>query len=196
MGSWAGTNDTADRNGLNTWVLRYEARPWLVNTERAGGTRGAGGRYGRATLTREWRDTFAGLCLVERVPALAWADITVTQTCADSRMPDTGNCYPAAKAAIDGLVDAGVLANDTGRYVHSIRFVAPQATGTNALEIAVTGPPADTSAEPDRKPVRAPRRRLPSQSPRMDPAALVPLRPGGVRNRQRRPDVRVRRQPG
>lgn len=72
------------------------------------------------------------------------ATFVVVQMCRDKRMPDTGNAFPAAKAAIDGLVDAGVLPDDNGRYVHALTFLAPQAAGFDALELHVTGPVCDT----------------------------------------------------
>ena len=39
------------------------------------------------------------------------------------RMTDADNCYLTAKLAIDGLVRAGVLVNDSPRYIRSVRFV-------------------------------------------------------------------------
>ncbi len=41
------------------------------------------------------------------------------------RSQDCGACYPAVKAIIDGIVDAGVLVDDTPEYVASIRMDAP-----------------------------------------------------------------------
>jgi hypothetical protein len=38
---------------------------------------------------------------------------------------DTGNCYPAVKAAIDALVDIGFLADDGPEHVLSITLLAP-----------------------------------------------------------------------
>ena len=47
---------------------------------------------------------------------------------------DTGACFPAVKAAIDGLVDAGVLPGDTGQFVPSITFLAPVRVGKDQVE--------------------------------------------------------------
>lgn len=123
-----------------TWELTYEARPWLLNSERAGGARGIGGHYGRAGKVAEWREVYAELCLEQKVPPLAWLTVEATQTCRDRRMPDIGNCYPAVKAAIDGIVDAGVVPDDDSRYVHALTFLAPQCTGTDALHVRISGP--------------------------------------------------------
>lgn len=40
----------------------------------------------------------------------------------NNRRRDTGNLYPSFKAAIDGLVDSGVLKDDSDRYVVSIEM--------------------------------------------------------------------------
>lgn len=47
---------------------------------------------------------------------------------------DTGACFPAVKAAIDGLVDAGVLPGDTGLHLSSITFLAPVRVGKDQVE--------------------------------------------------------------
>lgn len=44
---------------------------------------------------------------------------------AKGQLPDTGACMPAVKAAIDGAVDAGLLADDTPDIVVHISFWRP-----------------------------------------------------------------------
>lgn len=39
---------------------------------------------------------------------------------------DAANYYPAVKAAIDGLVDAGVIPDDSPKYVGRVTMVAPR----------------------------------------------------------------------
>lgn len=97
----------------------YRARPWTLNAERRGSNHWSQTR----TKTAEWRQAFWGLGLEKRI-RYSSVDITVE---VQMRHPvaDTGACFPAVKAAIDGLVDAGVLPGDTGQFVRSIRFVAP-----------------------------------------------------------------------
>lgn len=125
---------------MDQWVLTYEARPWLLNAERAGGARGIGGHFGRAEKVAEWRTTFAALSLAEKVPPLEWVTVEAAQTCRDHRMPDVGACLPAVKAAIDGIVDAGVIPDDDPRYLHALTFLAPVCTGTDALNLRISGP--------------------------------------------------------
>lgn len=47
---------------------------------------------------------------------------------------DTGNCYPSVKAAIDGLVDAGILPDDKAENVESITMLAPRAAKKGEAE--------------------------------------------------------------
>lgn len=39
---------------------------------------------------------------------------------------DAANYYPCVKAAIDGLIDAGVIPDDSPKYVGSVTMVAPR----------------------------------------------------------------------
>ena len=53
-------------------------------------------------------------------------------------LEDVGGCLPAAKAAIDGLVDARVLADDTPDHVVSLTFKTPIIGKGDALELVIT----------------------------------------------------------
>lgn len=53
-----------------------------------------------------------------------------------SRPQDTGNCYPSVKAAVDALVDVGVLPDDSGAHVASIMLLAPL-RGPDALTVTL-----------------------------------------------------------
>lgn len=130
------------------WELEYRARPWLLNEERAGGRRGAGGRYGRARLTGEWRDCFAGLAQEQRIPPLQWFTVEAIPICLDRRRPDVGNIYPAVKAAIDGLIDAGVAPDDNDVFLHALTFRPAWMLGYSALRLRVAGEPC-TKEEAD-----------------------------------------------
>lgn len=112
-------------------TLRYERRPWTLNVERQGN------RWKRAKLVKEWRAHFAEVAA--GMPAMvAVAVIAQPELRNRAAMPDTGACIGAAKAAIDGLVDAGVLAEDGPAVVRSLTFLAPVVTGVDALELEVT----------------------------------------------------------
>lgn len=115
------------------WVLRYEARPLTVNHERTLHWRG------HRDITRSWRQAFHLLALAEKVPHLEACTIEVVAVKPNRRaIPDPGGCAPAAKAAIDGLVDAGVLDDDSDRYVRALTFLPHRIEpGRDALELTV-----------------------------------------------------------
>lgn len=115
-----------------TYTLRYEQRPWTLNVERQGN------HWRRAALVREWRTTFAWLALEQRIPPLGCIEVTATPEVKHrGSMPDTGACIGAVKAAIDGLVDAGVLEDDGPDQVTALTFCAPVVTGVDALTIRI-----------------------------------------------------------
>lgn len=102
------------------WRLVLDATPWSVNAQ-------VRWHYmQRAQVVREWRTAWALLARQQQVPALQACTVEVlTQVAKPGRLHDAGNEFYAAKAAIDGLVDAGVLPNDTPKHLHAITFHAP-----------------------------------------------------------------------
>lgn len=95
-------------------------RPWTTNQERKKGS-----HYQRSQITKWWREAFADAVDEAGIPALDSVRIEVTPILPDNKIQDTGACYPTAKAAIDGLVDAGVLEDDSPQYVTTITFHSP-----------------------------------------------------------------------
>lgn len=132
------------------WTLHYPARPWLLNEERAGGKRGVGGHQGRARLTREWRDAFSMRALQQKIPPLETIEVEVFPLCRDRRRSDVGNVFPAAKAAIDGLVDAGVIPNDTDNYLTALTFRPALILGHAGLRLVITGTPCSPEVAKER----------------------------------------------
>lgn len=116
--------------------LRFSmpARPWTVNGERKWTP------YRRAAEVKQWREDFAKLA--HGSPALEWAKVTVHVYLRDMRDQDPGAAFPAYKAALDGVRDAGVLPDDDGRYVRSVTFYPPVKKTYDALELVLEGPPA------------------------------------------------------
>ena len=95
-------------------------RPWTVNQERK-----RGAYYERAEITRWWREMFKIAAIEADIPNFECIELTVTPILPDKKLQDTGACFPTAKAAIDGLVDAGVIDDDAPRYVPKLTFLAP-----------------------------------------------------------------------
>lgn len=106
----------------------YQARPWTMNRERRGDQHWSQTRL----RTAEWRKAFWALGIQQRRRFQRVA-ITV-EVFMRAPVADTGACYPAVKAAIDGLVDAGVLPGDTGEHLRSITFLAPIRVGKDQVE--------------------------------------------------------------
>lgn len=114
------------------YSLEFNQRPWTTNAERAGN------RWERAKLTKEWRDGFAWLAKMEKIPEMRWVSVTVQPYQKGGRLQDVGACNPAVKAAIDGLVDAKVLPDDSPEFVKSLLFLPPK-KDKDALVIYIRG---------------------------------------------------------
>jgi hypothetical protein len=113
--------------------IEYPERPWTTNAERSGN------RWDRAKKTKQWRTAYALLATELAPPRLEWCDVIVEPWLRNrAGVQDTGACHPAAKAAIDGLVDAGVLDDDTPDIVRSITYLAPK-IGRDALVLIIEG---------------------------------------------------------
>lgn len=115
-------------------VVRYDQRPWTLNRERRMH------RMERAAHAREWREAFGWLAIRNKVPAFERAVVIVQPHLAGGPMPDVDACHPAAKAAIDGLVDAGVLKSDGPRHVIEVRYMAALPDSQDGLSILVCQP--------------------------------------------------------
>ena len=114
------------------FALEFNQRPWTTNAERAGN------RWERAKLTKEWRLGFQLLAKSEKIPPMAWITVTVEPHQKGGRLQDVGACSPAVKAAIDGLVDAGVLPDDSPEFVKSLVFLPPR-KDKNSLVLYIRG---------------------------------------------------------
>lgn len=118
---------------MSVYTLRYEKRPPSLNV-----VLNHRNRWRRAELTKEWRTKFAELATAAGIPALNTIHVTAIPHLKNRRaMPDTAACLLAVKAAIDGLVDAGVLVDDGPEVVRTLLFVAPTVSGVDALELEV-----------------------------------------------------------
>lgn len=107
-------------------------RPWTTNQERKKGS-----HYVRSEQTKWWRQAFCIAAEEANIPHFEAVTIHVTPILPDRKIQDTGACYPTAKAAIDGLVDAGVLDDDAPQYVPTITFHAPVLSNYAGLEVLI-----------------------------------------------------------
>lgn len=121
------------------WTIEREGmRPPTLNKERSGGNRGGGGRFGRSRTTIEWRNFYRDQALALDIPHLMEIHVTATPLHKNRRSPqDVGACFPATKAAIDGLVDAFVVPDDSPEHLTSLTFRAPLVCGRDGLSLTI-----------------------------------------------------------
>lgn len=119
--------------------------------------------------------------------------VTVVWEVTNNRVRDAGSSAPTGKAAIDGLVDAGVLLHDRHSIVTEERFrieVGPS-KGVR-LEIATAERPEDADC-------RAPGRPRSDQRPNLGESGLEPvsgsLRPSQLRDSHTELTLKQRRNP-
>lgn len=121
-----------DEQDQLVYRLEFAQRPWTTNAERAGN------RWERADLVKTWRSAFHVLAKSEQMPEMEWITVTVEPHQKGGRLQDVGACNPAVKAAVDGIVDAGVLPDDSPQYMKSLVFLPPQ-NDRNSLVLYIRG---------------------------------------------------------
>lgn len=93
----------------------------------------------RAILTRTWREAAAWEAKRQHLPVFEGpVRVTATFHRADKRQHDLDGLAPTAKAAIDGLRDAGVLAGDDTRYIPELVLRAGEQWADAALVLTIT----------------------------------------------------------
>ncbi len=119
---------------MKAWALEIHGkRPTTLNQERKTNNWGK-----RATDTKWWREQFRDLAIENSIPSFEQIHISVIPLHKNGRSPqDTAACFPAAKAGIDGLVDAGIITDDTPNIVVRVDFHAPRVCGVDGLRIEV-----------------------------------------------------------
>ena len=87
--------------------------------------------------TKLWRLAAKVAAESVSVPMLDKVKVQACPWLKGKRSQDVGACMRAVKAAIDGLVDAGVLPDDTPAHVLSLEFLPP-ALGAETDELVLT----------------------------------------------------------
>jgi crossover junction endodeoxyribonuclease RusA len=77
--------------------------------------RGAWQRH--SPVVQQWRAAAGWAARVARVPHLTRVYVLAELRFGIRRRRDPGNWYPTVKACVDGIVDAGVLDNDSSDYL-------------------------------------------------------------------------------
>lgn len=73
---------------------------------------------------KEWKQAAFALAVHDRIPTLQWATFQV-QAVYVGRLPDAGGLVITGKAILDGLVEAGVFADDNADHVLGEFYPAP-----------------------------------------------------------------------
>ncbi|MCP4348676.1 MAG: hypothetical protein GY795_24625 [Desulfobacterales bacterium] len=119
-----------------TWTVTYKGElPWSMNTERNWSV-----WQQRHRKVTEWREMFAWLALEAKLPrGLDRVAIAVRphRKRKPGRLPDVAACYPAAKAALDGLVDYGLVADDDPSHVIAMTFLPPDIGRFDGLTLRI-----------------------------------------------------------
>lgn len=71
----------------------------------------------RAEITAEWRRLGWATAKQARIPQLRRAHVLIEWLPPDRRRRDPANASPMGKALVDGLVDAGVLPDDSAEFL-------------------------------------------------------------------------------
>jgi hypothetical protein len=104
-----------------TITLRYDERPFTANAARAASHWSVTSRK-----TAAWREAFRFLAQDAGAVGIGPTIVTVTPYLRNRRgRQDVGGCFPAAKAAIDGICDAGAWPDDDAAHVVELRFRPP-----------------------------------------------------------------------
>lgn len=77
----------------------------------------------RARITKALREAAAATARAAHIPPQERITIRAVLHPHDKRRRDPHNWYPSYKAAIDGVVDAGVIPDDNGKHLVSIEVV-------------------------------------------------------------------------
>lgn len=115
------------------WILEDRTKSWTVNAERTWHF------HKRAQEVRECRERFGWLIAEQRIPKLDQVKISIVPLAKDKRgIQDVGACLPTAKAAVDAIVDMGVIPDDDPKHVLALTFFATQVIGYDGLRVVIT----------------------------------------------------------
>lgn len=114
------------------WTITDKQRPWTANAERSMHY------HKRAGLIKDARHRWMLLTMAEQVPQLNVISVEAQPLSKTRRWrPDVAACYPTVKSAIDGIVDAGVIADDDDKHLVSITFLPVQYGTIDGLRITI-----------------------------------------------------------
>lgn len=115
------------------WSLELHGkRPWTTNAERTWH------HMKRAAHVRDTREAFGWMAKAQQLPMMRAVHVYATPLAKNRKWrQDVGACFPAVKAAIDGLVDAGILPDDNPDFVRQLTFFPMQLGDVDGLRIEI-----------------------------------------------------------
>lgn len=103
-------------------------------------------RQAEAKLSKQWRRMAADVASTWSGGPLPWARIVVWYRFPDNIRREVANLQPTTKAIVDGLVDAGVLADDRDEYSGGQDNRRAWPNGPHAVVVQVWGVALDAAA--------------------------------------------------
>jgi crossover junction endodeoxyribonuclease RusA len=122
-GAWVADLIEQAQTAARTWTVDLgERRPISMNGQR-------GHPYAYAAAVRRLRRDAGWLTKAQNVPRLERVEIELHYAPKDHRRRDPMNLVPTRKAVEDGIVDAGVIPDDTPQYSRPAVPVVDEPTG-------------------------------------------------------------------
>lgn len=103
----------------------------------------------KAKRTRWIRQAATHAAKTQRVPRYRAADVTAYIAYPRNNRADPDNAHPTVKAAIDGLVDAGIFPDDDSEHVTGTTYRRDAPTGRTGIyrvRLVLTRPAKETTA--------------------------------------------------
>lgn len=128
------------------WVLEL---PWRLNPLPANGSRGH--HFAHAKTVKMVRRTVWALALAAKIPPQDRAHVQLTYYVRDRRRRDVDNLVPLLKPVKDGLVDAGLVRDDTPDLMATpmpvIVRIHPSAASAAFFQVTIATWPQDRDRE-------------------------------------------------
>lgn len=86
---------------------------------------------------KQTRETVAWRCLEQSLPFCRHITVGLHYTPGDKRLRDPSNLMPTQKAAVDGLVQAGVVQDDNPKFVAEVMPVIHDGPGPRRLWLRI-----------------------------------------------------------
>lgn len=100
-------------------VIDWMGRPHTSNDERKKN------HHELSRIHKAWRAAGAQACMIARPPIMARVKVTCWARYKTRVHTDPEGIAPALKCVLDGVVDRGVLVNDTSEFIAEVRFLPP-----------------------------------------------------------------------